>query len=264
MKTNEKISRDLKFKGNPRKITESERTLLRKHIEELGDLSGVVYCHNQKAYVGGNQRTDIFDESAIEIVETYKKPNEQRTIAYGFINYEGERFAYREVQFDKEQFDQACIVANNSGGSNDWDVLDSWDAVKLIEWGLKVPTKKNTELLSGLKYEPLHFEPTEKPEVKLIDCVDLEKFEAKIKALDDYKITKEQKEVLKLFTYRFIKIDFEQVANYYYFNANDEEQKAIERLRLVLTDNGLNGFIEDDLIKLLDMVGDDFKTGSDD
>jgi hypothetical protein len=33
---------------------------------------------------------------------------------------------------------------------------------------------------------------------------------------------------------------------------------------LVLTDNGLNGFIEDDLIKLLDMVGDDFKTGSDD
>ena len=49
----------------------------------------------------------------------------------------------------------------------------------------------------------------------------------------------------------FIKIDFESVANYYFFNAGEEEKKAIERLRLVLTDNGLNGFVEDDLIKIL-------------
>ena len=35
------------------------------------------------------------------------------------------------------------------------------------------------------------------------------------------------------------------------FLAWQEEKKAIERLRLVLTDNGLNGFIEDDLIKIL-------------
>ena len=68
-----------------------------------------------------------------------------------------------------------------------------------------------------------------------------------------------QKEVLKLFAYRFIKIDFERVANYYEFNASDEEQKAIERLRLVLVDNGINGFIEDDLIKLLGFTDEDFQ-----
>ena len=266
MKANEKISKDLKFEGNPRKISETERALLKKHIEQLGDLSGVVYCRNKKAYVGGNQRSDIFEGCPIEITETYKKANEVGTIAYGFINYNNERHSYREVVFTEDQFKQACIVANNSGGANDWDILnsDSWETTKLIEWGLKVPTIKNTELLSGLKYEPLHFEPTEKPEVKLIDCVDLDKFNDKIKALDEYKLTKEQKEVLKIFAYRFIKIDFEQVANYYYFNAGDEEQKAIERLRLVLTDNGIKGFIDDDLIKLLDLVGHDFNPGDND
>jgi hypothetical protein len=54
---------------------------------------------------------------------------------------------------------------------------------------------------------------------------------------------------LKMFCQRFIKIDFENVANYYYFNASDEEKKVIERLRLVLCDSGINGFIEDDLLK---------------
>ena len=56
-----------------------------------------------------------------------------------------------------------------------------------------------------------------------------------------------------------MQIDFESVANYYYFNANEEEKKAMERLRLVLTDNGVNGFIEDDLIKILGFTDVEFK-----
>ena len=57
-------------------------------------------------------------------------------------------------------------------------------------------------------------------------------------ALNEYDLTPEQREVLSVFAYRFIKIDFESVANYYAFNAGEEEKKAIERLRLVLTDMG--------------------------
>ena len=70
------------------------------------------------------------------------------------------------------------------------------------------------------------------------------------------KLTDEQKEVLKMFAFRFIKIDFENVANYYYFNAGNEEQKAIERLRLVLVDGGIEGFIEDDLLKIMETIGE--------
>ena len=129
--------------------------------------------------------------------------------------------------------------------ANEWEIED------LEDWGVNVPSIKNTELLSGLKYDPLYYRPKEIPNIELENCVDLEKFNKKLEALDDYNLSDEQKRVLKLFAYRFIKIDFESVANYYFFNASEEEKKAIERLRLVLTDNGLNGFIEDDLIKIL-------------
>ena len=52
---------------------------------------------------------------------------------------------------------------------------------------------------------------------------------------------------------RFIRIDFEAVANYYTFFASEEEKKAIERLRLVLTDNGKDGFIEDEMLRVLNI-----------
>ena len=35
------------------------------------------------------------------------------------------------------------------------------------------------------------------------------KFNEKIKALEEYDLSKEEKEVLKMFAYRFLKIDFE-------------------------------------------------------
>ena len=79
----------------------------------------------------------------------------------------------------------------------------------------------------------------------------MDKFNAKLEALNEYDLTDKQREVLKLFAYRFIKIDFESVANYYAFNATEEEKKAIERLRLVLVDNGERGFIEDDMLQIL-------------
>ena len=124
----------------------------------------------------------------------------------------------------------------------------------LTNWGVEIPQKKNTEILSDLVYDPMYYEPVETPDIKLDDCLDLEKFNAKIKALDEYDLSKKQKDTLKMFAYRFIKIDFESVANYYQFNATEEEKKALERLRLVLTDNGVNGFIQDDLLRIYKMT----------
>jgi hypothetical protein len=157
-----------------------------------------------------------------------------------------------------------AIRDNVSYGDWDWkELANDWDADTLEDWGLDMSDweddkdensegiKKATEILSGLKYEPLYYEPIEKPNINLFDCINFDKYNAKIKAIDEYDLTTEQKEVLKFFAYRFIKIDFENVANYYSFNASDEEQKAIERLRLVLTDTGLNGFVEDDLLKIM-------------
>lgn len=110
---------------------------------------------------------------------------------------------------------------------------------------------KMTEKLSGLSYKPLYYEPKERPNIKLEDTIDLTKVDKKLEIVNKSKLPDKQKALLRLFCYRFIKIDFESVADYYFFNASEEEKKIIERLRLVLVDDGsVGGFIEDDLLHL--------------
>ena len=111
-------------------------------------------------------------------------------------------------------------------GEFDWEtIVYKWDKIDIENWGVEIPQKKNTEILSDLVYDPLYYVPEHLPNMKLEECLDLEKFEAKVKAIDEYDLTKKQKEILKIFAYRFIKIDFESVANYYQFNATEEEKR---------------------------------------
>jgi hypothetical protein len=140
MKNKTTVSNKDKFKGNPRVITEKQFTLLAAHLEELGDLSGVVYCHNNKAFVGGNQRSEVFNGAKISIVERFAPPTAVCTVAHGFIEWKGEKYAYREVAYSEEQFKRACIIANNDGGAFDWDILaNEWDANLLTDVGLDLP-----------------------------------------------------------------------------------------------------------------------------
>lgn len=136
MENKNKISKKLKWENNPRRISKHQFELLEKHIDALGDLSGVVYCHNHNAYLGGNQRSEVFDGAKIEITERFNPPTDKNTTAIGFIIFKGEKYAYREVCFSDYQFRQACIVANNGGGENDWDELANWDMDELNDWGL--------------------------------------------------------------------------------------------------------------------------------
>jgi len=224
---------------NPRTISKDKFKKLVKSIKEFPQMLKIrpIVVDEDMIVLGGNMRLQALKKLGIK--ETY------------YI---------QEKDLTPEQKQQFIIKDNVGFGEWDWDMLaNEWDVSKLEDWAVNVPTIKNTELLSELKYDPLYYEPEEQPNINLSDCINLNKYNEKIKALDEYNITKEQKEVLKMFAYRFIKIDFESVANYYYFNASEEEQKAIERLRLILTDNGQNGFIEDDLLRILSFTEDNFE-----
>lgn len=55
--------------------------------------------------------------------------------------------------------------------------------------------------------------------------------------------------------YRFVRIDFQAVADYYAFVASAEERDVLQRLRAVLVDDGsLGGFVEDDLLRVLNLT----------
>ena len=223
---------------NPRTINKVKFKKLVKSVREFPEMLKLrpIVVNKEMGILGGNMRFKACQE--LKLKEVY---------------------IIQATDLTDSQVEQFIIKDNVGYGDWEWDMLaNSWDIDKLEDWGVNVPTIKNTELLSGLEYKPMYYEPTKEPNINLEDCLDLTKYNEKIKALDEYDFTKEQKEILKMFAYRFIKIDFESVANYHSFNANEEEQKAIERLRLVLTDSGANGFIEDDLLRLLGFTDKDF------
>jgi len=151
----------------------------------------------------------------------------------------------------EEKQREFLIKDNISGGEWDWDILaNEWDLNDIIKWGLDLPIISETEKLSSLTLDSIYYEPQQIPNIKLKDCIDKDKFNKKIEFIDSLELEKEQKEILKMFAYRFLKIDFESIANYYHFSATETEKSAIERLRLVLVDNGIDGFIEDDMLKI--------------
>lgn len=66
----------------------------------------------------------IFGEgSEPVIVERYEQPDEQGTLAHGFIIWQDKRYAYRLVDWDEQTAREANIAANLEGGSWSWDIL---------------------------------------------------------------------------------------------------------------------------------------------
>ena len=114
------------YSKNPRKITDAQLEQLKSNIKELGDLSGIVHDLNTDEIISGNQRSKVINinECEIEIVKKYDEPNEQGTIAFGFVIFENQRLNYRQVRWNEKQREKACITANALGGEFDYDAED--------------------------------------------------------------------------------------------------------------------------------------------
>lgn len=158
---------------------------------------------------------------------------------------------------DPKKLREYAIKDNVSFGEDDMDLLaNEWDLGELTEWGMDIAFKEatETEKLSSMNYDTIYYEAS-RTDKDLLECVDQDKFKAKVDFIDSLDLSPERKEVMKMFAYRFLKIDFEAVADYYSFRATETEKEAIERLRLVIVDNGqVGGFIEDDLLRINSIV----------
>ena len=112
------------YANNPRQITRKEFEQLKTDLAGLGYLGGLVHDLNTDQLIGGNQRARIFDLSKIEpiILQEFDPPTAQGTVAIGYVEWQGERFAYRAVRWDEETARRANIRANMAGGAWDWDI----------------------------------------------------------------------------------------------------------------------------------------------
>src|SRR3990167_4405526 len=165
------------YEHNPRQISKKELSQLKKDLEELGDLGGVVHDLTTDEIIGGNQRSEAIEEIISgklkpTITKEYKPKNKQGTVKVGFFEWKGEQFKYRAVKWDAKTRQRANIRANKAGG--DWN-LDSlandFEASDLTEWGFDADTLKDWKRNVGALGNLIE---SEKPEVVDAD-VDLDR-----------------------------------------------------------------------------------------
>lgn len=223
--------------SNPRVIKDSNFKKLVKSIQEFPEMLEIrpTVVDSEMMVLGGNQRLKACKEAGLKEIPIIKAD-----------------------ELTEEQQKEFIVKDNSNYGDWDFDLLtEQFDADLLDDWAVDLPDEKEkteTEKLSDLSFEDIYYEPKEIPNIELSSCVDLDLFNSKLDYIMESNLDDKIKNILKFFAYRFIKIDFEMVANYYAFNASEEEKKVIERLRLVLVDNSIRGFIQDDLLRVNDMI----------
>lgn len=105
---------------NPRVVSDERLEMLKAALVEFGDLSGFIYNVRTKRLVGGHQRAKVLPkDSKIKIEKKYETPTTKGTTAEGHVSFNGERYKYREVDWDEVREDAALLAANKSAG--EWD-----------------------------------------------------------------------------------------------------------------------------------------------
>lgn len=262
--------------SNPRTISEGQLKKLIVSLLVFPKMLEIrpIVVDSECQVLGGNQRLKALEEIAeasdeeldkwLQESSEYKAKSAEEQVA--IFNHwqewreEPRAYVIKASDLSEEEVQAFIIKDNVPFGEWDWELLEAdWDLPMLEEWGLTRETLEDveeqarmtaTERLSELEFTGMYYEPQEVPNLKLEECIDDEKFGEKIKVIEESQLSDEQKQVMKWFAYRFLKINFEAVANYYAFCATEEEKRVMERLRMVLVDGGIEGFIEDDLIRV--------------
>jgi len=112
---------------NPRTISKHDYEALVNSIKRFGDLSGIVFNRRTGQLVGGHQRIEAFKrmggDKSVQITERLESPNSKGTVAVGYVFFENEQYAYREVDWDQGTENAANIAANRIQGQFDLDLL---------------------------------------------------------------------------------------------------------------------------------------------
>lgn len=102
---------------NPRRVSEDKLDQLKKSLIEFGSLDGFIFNAQTGHLISGHQRKSIFQEGEIWITK------EENGEAYGYLEFAGNRFPYREVNWPKKKERLAMIAANNNAGQWDYETL---------------------------------------------------------------------------------------------------------------------------------------------
>lgn len=249
---------------NPRKISKEELEALKKSLDEFGDLSGFVYNVRSQQLIGAHQRAEVSPkDSQVFIDKRYETPTKTGTVAEGWIEINGERHKYREVDVDAQREKAMNIAANKHGGEFDMPKLTEWlleldqhnydlevvgfsaqelDAIMAPDFNSNKNEEENpyTQKISAPIYEPKN----EKPAIsELADLSKTKKLLDEINNCED--LIEEEKEFLRNAAYRHTIFDYEKIADFY-AHSRKQVQDFMEKSALVIIDYEKaieNGFV---------------------
>ena len=96
---------------NPRKITDKKLVQLEKSLKKFGSLDGIIFNKKTGRLIGGHQRQKVLKDG---------------TIKGNWIEWNGHKFPYREVEWDEAMEKAANIAANKGAGEWDKEILGEW------------------------------------------------------------------------------------------------------------------------------------------
>lgn len=216
---------------NPRKINKKEKEKLKRSIEEFGYIEPIVWNRYTGHVVGGNQRLAVLKELGVEEVEA----------------------VVVELDLDKEK--ALNLALNRISGTWDFEklqgILNELDSIMKEMSGFD---EQEINRILGIwedspytfKLPKVQYEPAGLV-VDLDDLLDKEKYETLINEIEQSDLSEKEKEFLRLAATRFLKFDYDYIAEYYCGKASPEMQKMMEKLALVIVDFNdaiQHGFVE--------------------
>lgn len=219
---------------NPRTREDEKQRNLEKSIEELPEMTiaraALCFPYNGRyVVIGGNRRLEAQRALKRKKVPIIALPENTPV----------------------EKLRRMALLDNESTGQTDWTKLaKEWNKDEIREWKIEtpkgwfneIPGKK--EKYSQKIVSPIYEVKGIVPDIKTI--IDMKKVNSLLHDIENAKIAKEVKDMLKICAYRHAVIDFSKMAEYY-AQADKQVQRLMEDNGLVIIDYNRaveNGFVE--------------------
>jgi hypothetical protein len=99
---------------NPNRMADDDKAMLARSLSHWGDLSGIVINRRTGLLIGGHQRTSVMPDGQL-VTEDLPEPEPDGTVARGYLEHLGRRYAVRVVDWSEDEARAALLAANRFG-----------------------------------------------------------------------------------------------------------------------------------------------------
>ena len=97
--------------ANPNRMAPEDKARMAKSLANFGDLSGVTLNRRTGLLIGGHQRADVLTGAEIHATDL-PEPEADGTVARGYLERDGRRYALRVVDWSADKAHAAMLAAN--------------------------------------------------------------------------------------------------------------------------------------------------------